>query len=1545
MNTKLFKKIMAVLVVLIMIIPYLTGLINTSLAAENSSGTEWKEYIRQYMSTVPVRPAPVLKDNNVVENWDDFIRSYMSFAYEINGTVQPKWLFQDTREEGKYQNLNCIRSGARQDKTYTKHDLYTLKEKEPEIFNELFKGSNLSDEEAYRNYLHVMWEIENFYLFNDKDTAEDKAKKFNDYNQFIGATSTPYAANDMADIRLWSIATADGSGSLSGETINNISKNEMLVKALQNEMLLGFVVQTYGRPSNTSQIYNVDYNYSTGKFGKYIPVSSAVQNYVNAIVSKFTTKSNSDGYSVENINKYFNSDPQKAKVQLENKGEGEFAVKNEFKAKVTEMNVYLNNEKITNYKIYDANNNEITDCLDKFTNSASSAPFEFKVQFDGMNSGNNNIKVTLNVDYGYIISATLFEPKDSSLEKDKNGNLKGCQYVVNINKDHKTEVVFAEGETTAKIFDLALTKQIVSIENDDPVPFRRLNYIDTEALAAGQSSNARYVMNKSLVHIEAGKKVVYAITVYNEGEVEGYAEEITDYLPEYLDLVPAEESEINEKYGWVADRNNSKIIRTTYLSSNKASNKLTVFNGGFNDSNSHEVQLECIVNENTPNATRIDNRSEISKYCYFADLDDDGVKEAIYADRDGIDRDSRQNSVPTEAGSEGMISKVVTLIEQIIAEKNGYNAYNDDKNKISYQDDDDIERLYVVKDTRKMDLALRKWIEKVDDTTYDREPKQLAEYESRLLLENQIELARRNTLEYDNPKDAISLKVGSLVTYKIAIFNEGTANAYAQKVTDYLPKGLEFVEDNDINKANGWRATKNSDGTTTVTTTKLAEENGEELANGMNSNLIAFPLQTYGFYLEKIDDVYAHKTLEIVCKVTDDIEVGEYLTNRAEITEYGYYTKDGDFVTAKTDDVDRDSKQDTIRFNLKLSDWYETHYKNVVNETTPRTCFPGEEDDDDFETVFVEVVNGEYSIKIKKVSAEDSSKTIEGAKFEIKQSNSNGKAVETQPTNSNGITSLINNALINNNTTDSYTIKETFVPDPYRMYNGEIKLDVAKKLENGTYVIDRANTKVSGENVKLDIVGSVITITVPNETKEFDLALRKFITSVNDSKLEGDASREPKVDAKTLINGDPKKNGEKTATYNHTKDPIYLNPTDIVEYTLRVYNEGELDGYASRVIDDVPAEVTMVAPEYDSNGNPLNENARYGWVMYKEMSEEDKKSEKAAATVLQYKDKYYVETDKAEEAVIISTEYLSLENGRKRMTAESTENPNLIKAFTGSRLYFKDIKVEFIVKPSRDNKTIITNYAQISEHHLKDGTPITDRDSTPNVWNDGEDDQDIENIHINWFDLALYKWVSSTIVTEDGKTKEYASGHTQDNKDAVVNVTIAKDKLDKVVVKFKWTIKVENQGPIAGYATELKDHIPEGLKFVEEDNKEFGWKLEKDGTITTNYLKDTLLQKGDTAELPVILTWVNDSENMGVKVNYAEISEDFNAYGAPDIDSTPDNLKGEPAEDDEDKDEVRLNIQTGSGVIIKYTLITVGVLAMVAVGIVFIKKNVLDKEF
>ena len=364
-----------------------------------------------------------------------------------------------------------------------------------------------------------------------------------------------------------------------------------------------------------------------------------------------------------------------------------------------------------------------------------------------------------------------------------------------------------------------------------------------------------------------------------------------------------------------------------------------------------------------------------------------------------------------------------------------------------------------------------------------------------------------------------------------------------------------------------------------------------------------------------------------------------------------------------------------------------------------------------------------------------------------------------------------------------------------------------------------------------------------------------------------------------------------TATYTHTKDPVVVETGSIVTYTIRVYNEGTIAGYANEIADNIPEGLEFL-PE-----NKINN--LYKWTMLDEEGNI---------------------TQDVTKAVKITTNYLSQEN----------DSSNIISAYQESNgniaLDYKDVKVAFkVTEPNTSNRVVI-NTAEIS----KDSGD--DIDSTPDNNTDGEDDMDKEYLEVKTFDLALKKWVTATKVTVDGKTKVTKTGFNPDSTE-MAKVDLVASKLKRTTVKFVYSIRVTNEGDVAGYATEIKDYVPSGLKFVAADNPD--WTLQKDGTITTDKLKDTLLEPGQSATVEITLTWKNSSTNMGVKTNWAEISKD----SGDDVDSVPDNYN--KLEDDIDDAKVILSIKTGS--VTMYIILTLISVSILGGGTFLIKKYVINK--
>ena len=1086
-------------------------------------------------------------------------------------------------------------------------------------------------------------------------------------------------------------------------------------------------------------------------------------------------------------------------------------------------------------------------------------------------------------------------PTGKDLENYKDSEInRGEEYIPGQQDDDDFE------KLTLKEFDLSLRKFITGV-NGTAITNREPQVNVTPLKNGG--TTAIYNHPKTPVSVAIGDLVEYTIRVYNEAEIDGYVEEITDHLPDQLEFVAGNET--NSKYGWVVDSTNSKIIRTNYLSKAKeaseGANKIKAFDGTKLDYK--DVKVVCKVVSTDPMPTKITNIADITKFT-------DGNGNTV------TDRDSQENNVNIPSDLPG---------------------YKDDEIGKDYvpgqQDDDDFEKLKI----KEFDLALRKFITKLNDE----------EITSRIPQPDVSKLAdgTATTATYNHPKTPISVAIGDVVEYTIRVYNEAEVDGYVEEITDHLPDQLEFVARNETNTKYGW--TVDSNNSKIIKTEYLSKAN--ETTEGDN--------KIKAFDGTKLD----YKDVKVVCKVVSTDPMPTKITNIADITKF----TDGNGNTV----TDRDSQENNVNIPSDLPG-----YKD---DEIGKDYVPGQQDDDDFEKLKIK----EFDLALRKFITKVNNTEI---KSRIPQ-------VDTTPLkNGTGTTAIYNHSkepvkvslgavveytirVYNEGQVDGYVeeIKDhlpdqlEFIKDneTNKKYGWTVDSTDSKVIK--TSYLSKANEKVAGENkipafdgttlsykevkvackvVSTDPMPSKITnladisdftdgegnkvtdrdskednVKIPedrpgykdDESKKdyvpgqeddddfekvtlvkFDLSLRKFITAVNNTEI---TSRIPQVDVTPIKDG-----SSTTAKYDHPKDPVLVSNGNIVTYTIRVFNEGEMDGYASEIKDDMPQGLKFLTDN--------KTNIEYRWKML---------------------DKDGKETENLDEAVSIVTDYLSKEQ-------EKTAGANLLKAFDGEKLDYRDVKVAFEVTEPNTSDRILINQAQISKDSDKDGNDVTDQDSVPDKWNEGEDDQDIEKVKVQYFDLSLRKWVTQAIVTENGEDKIIESGHkAEDDPEDVVKVDLKKSKINKVTIKFRYKIRVKNEGNIAGYAKELKDYIPNGLKFVPEDNPL--WKQIDEKTITTDQTKDILLQPGDTTEVEVVLTWINDSENFGVMDNWAEISKDHNDFNSPDIDSTPDNNK--KGEDDIDDAPVSVGVQTGQ--IKTFTTIGLAVLVILSSGVVLIKKFVL----
>ena len=1070
---------------------------------------------------------------------------------------------------------------------------------------------------------------------------------------------------------------------------------------------------------------------------------------------------------------------------------------------------------------------------------------------------------------------------------------------------------------TPKEFDLALRKFITGIrsatgvakqvESREPVITQQA----LEDLATGRTefkTTAVKTHRKDALTVETGDIVTYTIRVYNEGDVDGYVDQITDYLPAGLELT--ENSRINQANRWAKD---GKVLRTEL----HTKDLLKAFDKNTKTLSYVDYQVECTVLDTTNLTTRdLTNVAEITAQ---RPVDNQQIR----------DRDSVPNNLTRD---------------QIT----NYNPGTSERGK-GYEDDDDYEPLKT--SNKEFDLALRKFITGI--RTSAGVAKQIGSREPVITKQALEDLATgrtefKTTAVKTHTKNPLQVEKGDIVTYTIRVYNEGEVDGYVREIADYLPAGLELTENSRINQANGWT------------------KDGKTLKSQFHAKNIIKAFDKNTKTLSYVD-------FQVECTVLDTTNLTTRdLTNVSEITSQE--PKEGVNVR------DRDS----IPSNLR---------KEQISNYNPGTSERGKgyEDDDDYEPLkpvekefdlalrkFITSVNGtEITSRIPDVDVTplvnktDTTAIYRHSKEPVKIKISDIVTYTIRVYNEGDIDGYADEIVdhlpeyleyIDNDFNKQYgwqldpadntgrTIKTNYLSDRtnkaniIKKFDGKTldykELKIQTRIKSGVkptkYLTDIAEITESHNEFKIPDRDNYKKVVLPktsdefseykghNSNKkdlsdkryyykgqeddddfekvvvegEFDLALRKFITQVNE---EAVTNRIPQVDTSKFgsIGADGKP--ITTMTYNHTKEPILVNTTDIVTYTIRVYNEGEVNGYATEVKDDLPEGLEFL-PDNATN-------KEYRWQLL---------------------DKDGKVTTNVKEAVSIITDYLSKEQ-------EKTSGSNLLKAYDKTTMKtpdYKDVKIAFRVTEPQTSDRILINKAQISKHHDEFGKEVKDRDSTPNKWNEGEDDQDIEKVRVRYFDLSLRKWVTQVIVIEDGKQKVKDTGHyAEQDPEPVVKVEVNKKRLKNTVVKFRYSIRVKNEGEIEGYAKEISDYIPSGLKFNKADNPDW---VEKDGKIVTTKLKDTLLKPGETAEVTVLLTWINGEENMKVMTNTAEISEDYNKYKTPDRDSKPNNKK----KGEDDQDDAPVTVTTVSGSTPVYIGIAVTGIAIIAIGGILVKRYI-----
>ena len=1106
--------------------------------------------------------------------------------------------------------------------------------------------------------------------------------------------------------------------------------------------------------------------------------------------------------------------------------------------------------------------------------------------------------------------------------------------------------------TKQKTFDLALRKSIIKVgEKTLSGDELRIPEIDPSTIATTET--ATYKHRKDPVPVQTGDEVTYQIRIYNEGEKPGRATIIKDQLPTGLKY-----KAINTE-GFTAQSDSNNVVTITRTDKTDTTKDLAAYTSGQPASEVIEIVCE-VTNEATAGIV-------LTNIAWIAEEIDTEAGITITT-QEGADRDSEPSNAPNKTQQE-LPSYKGSATDTDLSVKKYYPGE---------QDDDDFEKLII--EVGDFDLRLIKSVAEVNDKEYER-----LKGVDVSKLNTVVDGKKVTTADYDMDKSTVPIKTGDIVKYRIRVYNEGEEDGYAAEISENIPEGLEFItssiiNEDEINSSEVLTAKEKEailynrlvwdqqEKSTTgkinvVKSTYLAKGKGLELEQANpTANLIKAFNSEKGYLDTPTEknpdyrDIYVYMRVISTDVNTAPIKNIASISNDTDANGGDVTDRDSQPESKPEEEPDREYEDDEDYDNVILQgfDLALRKFVYAVNDTEvfaeSDTLVPSRAPK--YDTTKLDTIGDDgnlittaeynhtkeplvidpdsyiiYTIRVYNegdiagYASEITDYLPEGLEFVDGEFNQDYEWVYDEATRTIKST-FLNNTLIEGKKARTETDTEGVGPYVLNYKDIQIMCKLSSSVKTNQIQTNIAEISESKNDENIPDRDSTEDNVNPQEEDDptnkedddnfekvvirpFDLALRKFITQVENEKVD---TRIPQVKY------DP--NTEKKFTYEHSKDPVDVVTGNTVVYTIRVFNEGARDGYAAEVKDDIPSGLKFL---------PDNEiNQEYRWVMYDESGKE---------------------TTNVDDAAYIKTDYLSLEQGEERKEDEEDENPNLLKAFNEDEEISetnpdnRDVEVAFEVVEPGSSDNVIVNNAKISKETDKNGDEVEDDDSTPDEWNDGDDDQDKEYVKINYFDLALKKQVTQAIVIENGKQTVTQTGYTADqDTEPIVKVDLNRKNLNSVTVKFRYSIRVTNQGDIAGYAKEITDYIPQGLKFVPEDNP--GWTQAGENVVTTTLLADTLLEPGQSADVEILLTWINGSDNFGLKTNTAEISKDYNDKGAPDRDSTPGNKT--PGEDDIDDAPIMLSIKTGIfGQPKIYVILGTIILSSMAGGIFLIKRYVM----
>jgi len=485
-----------------------------------------------------------------------------------------------------------------------------------------------------------------------------------------------------------------------------------------------------------------------------------------------------------------------------------------------------------------------------------------------------------------------------------------------------------------------------------------------------------------------------------------------------------------------------------------------------------------------------------------------------------------------------------------------------DEREKNQNNNEDTDTVILAKMPQIYDLAIKKFASYIDGQPSKRDVT--------------VKLNENNQIEYQENRPNITVKDNQQVIYTLRVFNEGNTTVQGKKITDKIPQGLEFKDNSTINTQYGW------------------QKNGDSIETTYLENKTINGARTYRGEVPQYIDLQVEFTVIERNAANDNL-----ILNTAKISKLENETDDID--NEDTDILELEAMKKTCNFAIKK------FASSIDGQNTSR----------DVTVQLTQENKVKYVEKRPEITVKKGQKVIYTIRVfnEGNEDTTGEKVIDKIPEGlkylpESEINKLYGWELKENNNIETNYLKNKTIQGSY-ITRGEIPQNIDIKLElevtedgidkeTVNTIVNKVNIEKKENETQINDNEDTDTLLLEKNEDTYDLVLKKFVNKIDNESIEKEITASVNESAQIV--------------YANENTKTDVNKGQVVEFTIRIFNEGNQDMVCSKITDIIPQGLKYIENsqinkdfKWELNNNEISTNYLAGKTL-KGFNEKDSKN-------------------------------------------------------------------------------------------------------------------------------------------------------------------------------------------------------------------------------------------------------------------------------------------------------------------------------------------------